>query len=685
MTKHIQDLIASRRAVLGAFAGLPLLNLAGCATPGPIAASTPLGFASVAPTNADTVTVPAGYSARTLIAWGDALFDSVSPAFDPDALTRTEQEQRWGQNNDMLALFPAQYAFPWPTGQRDMLLCANLESADPVLMFPSLTTARELTAAHWETAYAATGIGVVAVSHADGAWSIGKDAAPGQGRNRRITPFSPVLFAGPAAAHRWIASAAAIVNAAEPTHGDEPAGAVRCGTLANCAGGRTPWGTYLSSEENFDGAFILRDANAPLLGAAQADQAWIFDAGKFGYPLFAPAGRSASPPRQFDVAQNPYGPALYGWVVEVDPYDPCWTPRKRTALGRKKGECATTALTKDGRVTVYMGDDQIDEFIYKFVSRGRFDPADRLANRDLLDDGQLYAARFDETGAGEWLPLTLASANRAVEEAPYHAPFADEGDLMMRAREAARLLGATPMDRPEDVEAPVDAHWRGRGIVLAVCTYNRNEEFYRPGNPRRGAAQSDGSQQANVAGHIIRIDEAAEDSGATTFRWEVFALAGDPDAGDGFTLPGGAAADVSITLDGAPSITGDRFTCPDNICFDSAFNVWIATDGSPAVFPDCNDAVLVTPLASPSPRPVKRFLVAPVGAEVCGPTIAPDETAFLCAIQHPGESDVNNTPIGELRWTRHQRPPSNFPDGGASWPRSAVVVVTRDDGGKIGA
>jgi secreted PhoX family phosphatase len=280
--------------------------------------------------------------------------------------------------------------------------------------------------------------------------------------------------------------------------------------------------------------------------------------------------------------------------------------------------------------------------------------------------------------------LTLATANRAVEEAPYHAPFTDEGDLMVRAREAARLLGATPMDRPEDVEAPVDAHWQGRGIVLAVCTYNRNEEFYRPGNPRRGAAQTEGGQQANVAGHIIRIDEAGEDSGATAFRWEVFALAGDPDAGEGFTLPGGVSADVSVTLDGAPSITGDRFTCPDNICFDSAYNVWIATDGSPAVFPNCNDSVLVTPLASPAPRPVKRFLVGPIGAEICGPTIAPDETAFLCAIQHPGESDVANTSINELRWTRHQRPPSHFPDGGESWPRSAVVVVTRDDGGRVG-
>lgn len=676
---HINDLIASRRALLGGLAGLPLLNMAACATPaaGTSPARHALSFASVAATNADTISLPPGYRWRKLIAWGDALFDGMT-AFDPDALTRAEQENRFGDSNDMLALFPANYSFPWPHDQAALILCANNEYADPSLMFPSVRAPTDFNAAHWEAAYAAVGVSVVEIEQRNGDWRVRTSARSDQAINRRITPFSPVVFSGPAAQHRWIAAASIKVNEAEPG----APGTVRCGTLANCSGGRTPWGTYLSSEENFDGFFALTDAAAEPLAAARADAAWLYDVGRFGTPLFSRAGLAVAP-RQFDVSHNPHGPSLYGWVLEVDPYDPNWAPRKRTALGRKKGECATTAITKDGRVAVYMGDDQIDHFVFKFVTDGHFDPVNRLANRDLLDHGKLYAARFDEDGGGEWLELTPEACNAAIAEAPYHAPFADLGDVVMRAREAATLLGATQMDRPEDVEAPVDAEWRGSGAVLVVCTNNRNESFPHPGNPRRGAAQSEHAQQANVAGHILRIDEAGGDHAATRFHWDVFALCGDPAAAASFTLPSGAAADVSVNLANASTFAGDRFTCPDNICFDSAGNVWIATDGSPSVFPDCNDAVLATSLAAPTPREVKRFLVGPVGAEICGPTLSLDERAFLCAIQHPGEADIAGTHISELRW-RGQRPPSNFPDGSEAWPRSAVIVVTREDGGKIG-
>lgn len=691
MAKHINDIIASRRALLGGLAGLPLLQMAGCASANGDAVPAPTGaapaFTSIDPTNADTISLPPGYRWRTLVSWGDALFDSVSPSFDPDALTRAEQEQRFGQNNDMLALFPGEFAFPWPTDQRRALLCANHEYVEPALTFPSVSSASAFTAQHWDAAYASIGVSVVELAQERGEWRVHRDSAPGAGRARRITPFTPVVFAGPAANHRWISAAAAIVNAAEPglAHEPKPPGAVNCGTLANCAGGRTPWGTYLTSEENFDGFFRLSDANAAPVVAAQQDSAWMWDAGRFGYPLFSRVSGAPAAPRQFDVANNPHGPSLYGWVVEIDPYDPTWAPRKRTSLGRKKGECATTAIARDGRVAVYMGDDQIDHFVFKFVTEGRFDPAARLANRDLLDRGTLYAARFDEDGTGEWVELSVAACNRAVEEAPYHQVFADAGDVVMRAREAAVLLGATPMDRPEDVEAPVDAQWRGHGFALIVCTNNRNESFAHAGNPRRGDAQADASvQQSNVAGHILRIDEDNADHAATRFTWDVFALCGDPEPAADFTLPGGIAANVSVDLNGAPTFSGARFTCPDNICFDSAMNVWIATDGSPAVFPNCNDAVLAAPMNSDGPRPVKRFLVGPVGAEICGPTLALDERAFLCSIQHPGESDLEQTSVSELRWRRRQRPPSSFPDGGNSWPRSSVVIVTRDDGGRIG-
>ena len=285
------------------------------------------------------MTVPPGYRAQTLIAWGDALFENLG-AFNPDAVTRADQELRFGQNNDMLALFPAQYAFPFPTDQNRFLLCANHEYVIPALHYPAARQLSDLTPAQWEAMYAAMGVTIVETARDGQTWRTLKDRAPGAGRNRRITPFTPVIFSGPAARHRWIEAASQVVNAKEPVRGPEPAGAIRCGTLANCAGGRTPWGTYLTSEENFNSFFLISDESAEPLEAARQDQAWVFDAGKFGYPLFARAsGAPKKAPAQFDVSQNPYGPALYGWVVEIDPYDP-----------RRRAEEAHRAWPQEGRM-----------------------------------------------------------------------------------------------------------------------------------------------------------------------------------------------------------------------------------------------------------------------------------------------------------------------------------------------
>ncbi len=682
-TKHIDELIASRRALLGGMVGLPLLNLAGCATATQGAAattgSTSANFTSVPPTNADTVSLPPGYSWRKLIAWGDALFDTVSPDFDPDALTRAEQEQRFGQNNDMLALFAAEYAFPPPRNPTRMFLCANLEYFTPALMFPGVRSPTDLTADQVAACLASTGVAIVTIEREGAGWRIVKDAAPGAGFNRRITPFTPAIFSGPGAQHPWIRAAGEIYNAHESSAG--PEGAIRCGTYANCAGGQTPWGTYLTAEENFNYIFHASDANAPALLNARNEAAYIANCRAYSVPVENPAGHLM--PRQYDMSANPHGPSAYGWVVEIDPYDPNWAPRKRTALGRRKGECATTALARDGRVAVYSGDDQANQYVYKFVSNGRFDLNNRLANRDLLDDGVLYVARFEADGSGRWLAMTPDAVNAARGD---EAPFADQGDVVMRAREAARILGATPMDRPEDVEAILDSNWVGLGPVLVVCTNNRAPATAHPGNPRREGPVNDDGAQTNAAGHIIRIDESDADASATTFTWDVFALAGDPNAAT-VTTPSrtGQPLPISTAINGVATFSGDRFACPDNVCFDSRLNVWITTDGSDAVFPDCNDAVVVTTAVGDGPRVVKRFLVGPMGAEICGPTMAPDERAFFASIQHPGESDVNGVEINTLRWERAQRPPSSFPDGGDAWPRSAVVVITREDGGRIGA
>ncbi len=680
VTKHINDLVASRRSVLGGLAGLPLLNLAGCAsTPADHALSeTPatLGFTSVAATNADTITLPAGYRWRTVIAWGDALFDGISAEFDPDALTRGEQEQRFGQSNDMLALFGSEYAFPPPKDQDGMILCANNEYASLELAYPSLPSPQNLTAGQVEALYAAVGVSIVELEHDGAGWRALRNSAPRQGRNRRITPFTPVQFTGPAARHPWILAASRIVNECEPNRQE---GAVSCGTVANCAGGQTPWGTYLSAEENFDGFFSGSSSD---LDAARREGALALDESSFGYPN---GGPEALAPRQFRVAENPHGPSLYGWIVEIDPYDPTSTPKKRTALGRKKNECATTALAADGRVVVYMGDDQRNEHVYKFVTHSHFNPSNRDANTDLLDDGQLYCAQFLENGGGRWLAITADAANAAAAAKESPIRFADQADVLMRVRDAARLLGATPMDRPEDVEAVCDGNCRGLGPVLIVCTNNSERGFERPGNPRRDSARPS-SAQNNLPGHILRIDEDGGDCAAERFSWDVFAMGGDPNASEltAQVRGGGAPAHISTKVAGEETITGERFACPDNLFIDSTHRVWIATDGNDAVFADCNDNVLATTLASAGPRQIKRFLVAPVGAEVCGPLMAPDERAFFCAIQHPGANNAEGLDFAQSRWAGGGRPPSNFPDGGNAWPRSAVIVVTREDDGRIG-
>lgn len=681
---HIQSLIGerlSRRGFLGGLAALPVLSLAPGARAQGTAAAAPLGFAPVGETRADAVTLPEGYDWQRLISWGDPLFADTAPVNLDNGgrtlfpFTRGEQERRFGTHNDMLALFPQQWTWPWPTGpQSRMILCANHESVSPFGTVPPLPSGRwQATAPQVEAMLACMGVSVVQIAQdGEGRWSPVLDPAPGTGLNRRITPFSEVVFDGPAARHPWVRAAAERVNTLEAMRGNAPArrDGVMCGTLENCAGGYTPWGTYLTAEENINNRFFTSDPASPPLVEALRQPARVADQASLGYSDgWWPGG-----PDQFDLSRSPHGPALYGWIVEIDPYDPDWTPRKRTALGRRKSECATTVLTADGRVAVYSGDDQVNEFVYKFVSERRFDPRSRTANRDLLSRGTLHVARFEADGTGRWLPVTLEAARAAAPE----AAFADAGDLMVRARIAARALGATPMDRPEDVEAPHDAAFRGTGAVYVMATGNTSDAG-RPGNaanPRRQGP--DGAPSRNVTGHIIRMDEAGGDHGAATFVWDIFAVGGDPSAA---LVPAphesGEVRNISSWRDGVATTSGDRFARPDNVCFDGRGHAWVTTDGIPDAF-DCNDGLYVLPLEGDGPRAVRRFMNVPVGAEATGPIFTPDLSALFVAIQHPGSSSVS----GQNYRGGPDGPFSRFPDGG--WARDSVIVVRRRDGGPVG-
>ncbi|WP_324274561.1 PhoX family protein [Blastococcus brunescens] len=333
-------------------------------------------------------------------------------------------------------------------------------------------------------------------------------------------------------------------------------------------------------------------------------------------------------PRFAVTPADPHEPNRHGWVVEIDPFDPGSTPVKRTALGRLKHEGAFVQTASNGHVVVYMGDDQVNEYVYKFVSAGTWESM-RAAGTSPLDDGTLYVARFDDDGSGTWLPLVHGQGPLTGDA------FADQGEVLVRTRLAADALGATPMDRPE--WTTVD---QTTGMVYLTLTNNAERETPDAANPR----------VQNRWGQILRWEEAGGDHTATTFAWDLFVLAGPPESG--------------ATIDGE-----DAFSSPDGLWADPDGRIWIQTDGTQPL--EANDQMLAadpTTVDADGVPHIKRFLTGVIGCEVTGVITTPDQRTMFINLQHPGE------------------------DGGSTWPqnedfdtpRSATVVITKDDGGVIG-
>jgi secreted PhoX family phosphatase len=350
---------------------------------------------------------------------------------------------------------------------------------------------------------------------------------------------------------------------------------------------------------------------------------------------------------RFDLTQEPHEPNRFGWVVEIDPYAPQSVPVKHTAMGRMAHEGATVILAKDGRPVAYMGDDARFEYLYKFVAAGRYDAGNRQANMQLLDSGVLYVARFRDDGSGEWLPLSYGQGPLTEANG-----FRSQAEVVINTRRAADLLGATKMDRPEDVEPnPVT----GKVYCVMTGNANRTPKQVDKANPR----------PQNKFGHIIELTEDGEDHTATTFRWEIFLLAGDPKNPDHQAYYQGHT-DVS------PLAT------PDNLAFDDTGRMWVATDGVDDTL-GLNDGVWVVETAGPERGQARQFLSGPVGCEVCGPAFTPDQRTFFVAIQHPGMA----TPMDKITY---DKPASRWPDEQPDRPpRPSVVAVYREDGGKVGS
>lgn len=630
----------------GATVADSLTNLAQAA-PSPIGG---IGFSSVAPNIApmtDAVTVPPGYTARVLIAWGDSL--TQAGHWDPATpMSEAVQLHTYGAHTDGMHYFPFPAPGAGPLGNSRGLLVANHEYVDPGLVHSTTTYGSDtITADHVNTQLAAHGVSVVEVQEQNGGFEVRRPS----GFNRRITGKTPCEVSGPAAGHPLLRTAA------------DPSGMQVLGTLNNCANGHTPWGTYLACEENFNGYFGAKAdalASQPLTAH---ERRYGLSAGGFGYRW-----HEADP--RFDIRATPNEPNRFGWVVEIDPWNKNGAPVKRTALGRFKHESAGVVVGADNKVAVYMGDDERNEYVYKFVSAQRFDPRNRNKNRDILENGTLYVARFDANGTGVWLPLVWGQNGLTAENG-----FADQGEVLVKARQAADRLGATMMDRPEWVAV----HPTTREVYLTLTNNNRRGTNPPSSNKADGTTTAASARPPvdaanprvdNRYGHIIRWRETGGDVASATFAWDIFAECGD-------------SLSTKANLQG--NINGDDYGAPDGLWFDQDGRLWIQTDQAGDAQGDwANIGGNVMMCADPATGETRRFLTSPRHCEVTGVTATPDGRTMFVGIQHPGED-----------WSGSFTANSTWPDSGVNGPttasaaptakpRSAVVVITKDDGGVIG-
>jgi secreted PhoX family phosphatase len=569
----------------------------------------------------DRVLVAEGYSAEPFFAWGDPVV-AGAPAWKPDASDDWQaQLLQAGDNHDGMNFF----AFDGDPTRG--LLAMNHEYINPFLHPDgTLDLSKPRPLAQVRKEQAAHGVSVIEVQqNATGQWQRVLDSP----YNRRITMLTPMAIAGPLAGHPLLQTAA------------DPQGLEVLGTLNNCATGVTPWGTFLTCEENWPGYFVNRD-RADYAGRVAHHRYGISNGAASKYN----AWESADP--RFDAtpdASQPHGgyvnePNRFGWVVEIDPFDPAAKPVKRTAFGRFSRECAALALGADGRMAFYSGDDARGEYIYKFVPDGRYDASQPAANRTLLDAGTLYVAQFRADGSGQWLALVHGQNGLTAANG-----FASQAEVLVNARAAADRAGATPMDRPEWAAV----HPVTREVYVSLTNNTGRGSQFPPdaANPRAN----------NIHGQILRFNETAAAPTATTFQWELFLLAG---AAPGSRDSAGKPLPDFLT----GTINGDIFSAPDGLAFDRDGRLWIQTDFDdflPATAAmGCNQLLCADPVS----REVRRFLVGPRGCEITGLAWSPDGRALWANIQHP----ILHYPASD----------------GTTRPRSTTVLITKNDGGVIG-
>jgi uncharacterized protein len=670
-------------------------------TPTPTPAPLSLSFTAVAKGLADTVVVPAGYAASVLYRLGDPIAAGV-PAYKNDGTDAANTyDKRAGDHHDGMHYFGMNAA-----GQYDAksstraLLVMNHEAITPAFLHPTGVTSTGSGATQVRTVpdevlkeFYVHGVSVIEINRdAAGKWSYKQDSS----FNRRVHTLTEMELAGPAAKSSFMITKYS------------PDGSKTRGTVNNCANGYTPWGTYLTCEENWAGYFRrITATDNPKRSAKELASFARYGVQGNGRELWATVtpdtpdnlygrwnaellGTSTDGSDDYRNAAN-----TYGWVVEIDPFNVTSIPKKRTALGRFAHEGAMLGPVAAGKPLVwYMGCDSRNEYIYKYVSTAVWDPAD--ANKGLaagdkyLDNGKLYVAKFNADGTGQWLELNFGVGNVTASNAAY--AFANQADVLVNARLAADAQGATKMDRPE---------WGAvnpkNGEVYVTLTNNnstlRTVANADAANPRvyNDPRTTGTAQRGNPNGHIIRWKENGSDVAATGFAWDVFLFG---------ARAGADPANVNLS---ALTDTND-FSSPDGLWFSQANPglLWIETDdGAYTDVTNCmllaaipgtvGDGAKKTVVASDGTNSknvdtyvgkplgdanLKRFLVGPKDCEITGIDESPDGTAVFVNIQHPGE-DTSATDFAAGVYT------SNWPDGGPSRPRTATIVITRDGGGKV--
>jgi|688.fasta_scaffold64869_1 secreted PhoX family phosphatase len=731
---HINDIIGERsadlkrRGLLKGGLGMASLSfmgagsaLTGCgSSDGPATVAPPqvpavparptaLNFSAVAKSTADSVVVPQGFTARVLYRVGDPLAAGVASYRNDGTDDPATYDKRVGDNHDGMSYFGLSSTNGWdPNGSTRGLLCVNHEYLNINFLHASGQTivsgARTVPGEVLREIYG-HGVGIAEVARdAGGVWSINQAST----LNRRVHAGTEMEISGPAAGSFMVTRFS-------------PNGTRTRGTVNNCANGYTPWGTYLTCEENWAGYFRRVTAtDNPNRSAKELASFARYGVGGNGNHLWATTtpdtadqffgrwntmrtGTSADGSDDYRNVAN-----TFGWNVEIDPFSPASLPKKRTTMGRFAHEGAWPARPVAGKPLVwYQGDDSRGEYIYKYVSNAVWDPADasrtdKLAVGDkYLNDGKLYVARFNADGTGNWIELSFGVNSLTASNATY--AFANQADVLINTRIAADIVGATKMDRPEwGAVDPVN------GAVYMTLT-NNSESLRTVVAPPAGASaraarvdaanprhyndprETGQNQRGNPNGHIIRWLEPTPE--ALTFNWDIFLFG---------ARAGRDAASINIS-----GLSADNdFSSPDGLWFSKATNIcWIQTDDG--AYTDVTNCMLLASLpgtvgdggvrtitstdsagnsasiqtfvgAAQGDARLRRFLVGPRDCEVTGLAETPDGRTLFVGIQHPGE----DTPLSAIATPSAYT--STWPDGGTARPRSALVVITKNDGGRIG-